>query len=106
MKEDGDSIVSVPQLRTGLSLTLPLSFVPLIRISLPSPLLAPLCRFGASLLGLPLEGNLVRISISPPRLFWLRVLVRQAVGRGGGFVLCLGHPPVSLPPTIFAVGWV
>ena len=33
MKEDGDSIVSVPQLRIGLSLTLPLSFVPIIRIS-------------------------------------------------------------------------
>ena len=33
MKEDGDSIVSVPQLRTGLSLTLPLSFEPIIRIS-------------------------------------------------------------------------
>ena len=33
MKEDGDSVVSVPQLRTGLPLTLPLSFVPIIRIS-------------------------------------------------------------------------
>ena len=32
MKEDGDLIVSVPQLRTGLSLTLPFSFVPIIRI--------------------------------------------------------------------------
>ena len=33
LKEDGDSVVSIPQLQTGLSLTLPLSFVPIIRIS-------------------------------------------------------------------------
>ena len=33
MKEDGYSVVSIPQLWTGLSLTLLLSFVPTIRIS-------------------------------------------------------------------------
>ena len=33
LKEDGDSVVSIPQLWTGLSLTLLLSFVPIIRIS-------------------------------------------------------------------------
>ena len=42
MKEDGDSVVSIPQLLTGLSLTLPLSFVLIIQISSASPLLAPL----------------------------------------------------------------
>ena len=68
LKEDGDSVVSIPQLRTELSLTLSLSFVPIIESHLPSPLLAPFCRFRASLPGLLLEGNLVRVSISPPRL--------------------------------------
>ena len=102
LKEDGDSVVSIPQLRTGLSLTLPLSFVPIIESHLPSPLLAPFCRFGASLPGLLLEGNLVRVSISPPRLLWSIKLW----GRGGGLrcVWVTLQGPCTL--TIFTVGWV
>ena len=57
---------------------------------LSSPPLAPLCRFGASLPGLPLESSLVNVSASLPRLLQFRVLVRQ--GGGGGGCAASGSP--------------
>ena len=110
LKEEGDSVVSIPQLRTGLSLTLPLSFVPIIESHLPSPLLAPFCRFGASKTS---SGSTPRGQSRPlvlnlffhlsPTASLLNVHHRRC---GGGEGVCctasslsisfLGHPPGSL----------
>ena len=105
--DDNDSVASHPPVVDKMLVCLA-SFIH-DRYPESRPLSSPVASWSVlNLLALstPPESHHPPFRLSLPWLLWLRVLVRQAWGGGGGFVLHLGHPPGSLCSPIFTVRWV